>query len=75
VVAVDAGPRSRAWQGNQSYTSALRHVLAAHKGDSQGILNELAQGHPQCGRLGLRLHEKLIVDVNGRAHRLAPCDR
>jgi hypothetical protein len=45
---------------------------AAHEGCSQGVLDEVGQGHPQCGRLCLRLHEKLIVDVNGSAHRLVP---
>ena len=74
VVEVDARPRSRAWHGDQSYTSAMLHVLAAHEGFSQGVLDELSQGHPQDGCLGLCLHEKLPVDVNGRAPRLLPCD-
>jgi hypothetical protein len=72
VVEGNAGPRSRAWHGDQSYATARLHVAAAPERCSQGVLNELAQGHPQRGRLGLRLHEKLIVDVNGRAHRLCP---
>jgi len=72
VVEVDAGPRARSLHGDQSYASAMLPVLAAHEGGSQGVRDELSQGYPQCGRLGLRLHEKLLVDVNGRTHRLFP---
>jgi hypothetical protein len=45
VVEVDAGPRSRAWHGDQSSASALVHVLAAHEGGAQGVLDEWGQGH------------------------------
>jgi hypothetical protein len=72
VVEVDARSRARAWHGDQSYTFVMLHVLAAPEGCSQGVRDELSQGHPQGGRLGLRLHEKLLVDVNGSAHRLFP---
>jgi hypothetical protein len=42
------------------------------KGFSQRVLDELGQGHPRCSRLCFRLHEKLIVDIDGGAHRLFP---
>jgi hypothetical protein len=70
VVEVDARSRARAWPSDQSLTSALLHVFAAPEGGSQGVLDELSQGYSQGGRLGLRLHEKLLVNVNGRTHRL-----
>ena len=63
MVEVDAGPRSRSVHGDQSYASAMLHVLAAHEGFPQGVLDELGQGHPQRGRLCLRLYEQPIVDV------------
>ena len=72
MVEVDARPRSRAWHGDHAYASAMLHVLAAHEGCSQGVLDEWGQGYPQGGRLCFRLPEKLLVDVNGRAYRLFP---
>jgi hypothetical protein len=62
--------RARALHGDQSYTFVMLHVRAAPEGCSQGVRDELSQGYSQCGRLGLRLHEKLLVNVNGRTHRL-----
>jgi hypothetical protein len=72
VAEVDARSRARAWHGAQSDASAMLHVLAAPEGGSQGVLDELDKWHPQGGRLGLRPHEKLLVDVHGRAHRFLP---
>jgi hypothetical protein len=48
------------------------HVRAAHEGFAQGVCDEAGQDHLQRGRLGLRLHEKLSVDVHGRMYRLLP---
>jgi hypothetical protein len=72
VVEVDARPHARPWHGDQAYTSAMLHVLAAPERFSQGVRDDLGQGHPQSGRLCLRLYEQLIVDVNGRVYRLCP---
>ena len=74
MVKGDTRSHARAVYGDHTYASTHPHVLRVPEGCLQGVLDESAQGHPQRGHLGLRLHEKLPVDVNGRAPLLLPGD-
>jgi hypothetical protein len=47
-------------------------VPPAHEGYSQRVLDELGQDHLLWSRPCMRLHEELIVDIDGGGHRLFP---
>jgi len=65
-----------------TYAAAKRSTPGPHGLEGTGLfgcgwlrLSLRLAAWPSPGRLGLRPHEKPIVDVNDRAHRLFPCNR